>query len=352
MRVSTNVLLIGAALAVVTACSKKKHPPPGPPPEVTGLGAVPSDAAGIIGIDVSKMASSPIVSRAIDQLLSRENDLSRRWKAVREGCKIDIVQQVRRMMIVLGPTPEGGRVGTGPALLIAIGKLPELDLASCVSKLVGKGGGTVTGQPVNGHTLYTVQEGNRAMYLAFGRADTAVLGNNEAYVTQAVGSGKKALDQPDLADWLHHVDQNAPVWAVGRIDPRVRQALTRVVKGLGVGPVAFSATIDPSEGFDIAVDAVMASAADAKALESWGNTERAFLSMAAQRWSLGPLVSKVTIQAVGPRVQIRAPLDMKDVNQMLSVLDDRKPPAQDSAPSVPPQPAPGSANGSGSAATK
>jgi len=326
-----------AAVVVLAACGKKKTEPAGPPPEVTGLAAVPDDAEGIIGADVRKLADSPIVSRAVDQLLTRERDLATAWKQVHEGCKIDVVQQVKRVMLVLGPVPPGGRVGTGPALMIAIGSLPEHDLAECVGKLVGKGGGSVSGKPVNGHTLYTVKDGSRVTYFAFGRADTAVLGNSEAYVTRAIGAGNKALDNPELAGWLKRVDQNAPLWAVGRIDPRVRQGLGGVIKGLSAGPAGVYLTLDPTDGARLEFDAVMASPADAKELESWANRERAMIAMAAQRWSLSQIVSKVTIKATDSVVQFKAPLDMRDVNQMLSVLDDKGPPAQDSAPSGAPE---------------
>ncbi len=312
--------LLTVTVIVATACGKK-HEYSGPPPEVTGLAAVPSSAEVVIGADVGKLSESTIIERAIEQLMSRDSKLAASWKQVREGCKIDVVKQVKRLMLVLGPTPVGGRAGTGPALMIATGSLPEADLAECVGKLVGKGGGAVTGKALAGRTLYEVKDGARAMYFAYGRPDTVVLGNNEAFVLEAINPGKKALDHPELAAWLKQVDQNHPLWAVGRVDDRVRKGLVGVLPGLKSGPIAFVGSLDPTDGAKVSLGAIMASNEDASQLESFTITQKKFLAMAAQRMSLGKVVNKVSIQSSGSMVYFRAPLDMADVNQLLSVLD-------------------------------
>lgn len=319
-----------AALALVS-CGKKGGPS-GPSPDVTGLSAVPANAEVIIGADVGKLAGSPLVERAVEQLLLTDAKLADSWKRVREGCKIDIVKQVKHMILVLGPTPIGGRAGTGPALLVATGQIPENDLSDCVGKLVGKGGGGVTGTAVAGKTVYQVKDGARMMFFAYGRPDTVVLGTTEAYVIEAIGAGKKALEHPELSAWLKMVDQNLPVWAVGRVDPRVRQGLVGVLPGIKAGPSAFVGSIDPSDGASLVLGAIMASDADAKELESITNTQKGLFAMAAQMKSLGQVVTKVTIQATGNIVWFRAPLSMQDVNDVLSALDAKGRPKQDSPP--------------------
>jgi hypothetical protein len=323
--------ILHIALVLAAACGKKTEPS-GPPPEVTGLAAVPSTAEVIIGADVGKLADSPIVERAIEQLMSRDSKLATSWKQVREGCKIDVVKQIKHVMLVLGPTPTGGRAGTGPALLIATGSIPETDLSDCVGKLVGKGGGTVTGKTIAGRTVYQVKEGARAMFFAFGRSDTVVLSNNEAYVLEAIGPGKKALDHPELAAWLKLVDQRLPLWAVGRVDDRVRKGLVGILPDLKAGPTAYAGTLDPTDGAKVSLGAIMASRDDATHLESFTITQKKFLAMAAQKMSLGKVVNKVSIQSSGTVVYFRAPLDMADVNQLLSVLDGGGVAKQDAPP--------------------
>ncbi|MBS1122385.1 MAG: hypothetical protein H6Q90_4613 [Deltaproteobacteria bacterium] len=325
-------LLAGSAL-LAAACGKKSDGPSGPPPEVTGLAAVPSNAEVIIGADVGKLADSPIVARAVDQLLLRDPTLAQKWAQVRDGCKLDIARQVKHVMLALGPTPPGGRAGTGPALMVATGTIPEHDLADCIGKLVGKGGGSVTGRDVAGRTVYEVKDGARVMYFSFGRADTVVLGTTEAYVVEAIGAGKKAIDHPELAVWLKQTNQNAPIWGVGRVDERVRKGLVGVLGGLKAGPSAFVGSIDPTEGAKLELGAIMASPEDAKQLESYVNDQKKLLGMVAQAKSLGTVVNKVAITSSGSNVRFRVALDMVDVNQLLSMLDGGQPPAQDSPPS-------------------
>jgi hypothetical protein len=87
----------------------------------------------------------------------------------------------------------------------------------------------------------------------------------------------------------------------------------------------------------------MASAADAKTLESFAKSQLGLLAMGAQQWNLGPVVDKVAIAADGDVVRFKAALSMSDVNLLISVLDGGVVTAQDSPPSAPSQ---GSAAGS------
>ncbi|HEU0034702.1 MAG TPA: hypothetical protein VFQ53_28955 [Kofleriaceae bacterium] len=337
------VWIAGLALLVSAACGKKSDGPSGPPPEVTGLAAVPSTAEVIIAADVQRLADSPIVERALEQLLVRDPSLAQSWQEVAEGCKIDVAKQIKHVVLVLGPTPKGGRPGTGPVLMVATGSVPETELSACIGKLVGKGGGSVTGKTVAGRTIYQVKDGARVMWFAYGRPDTVVLGTSDAYVHEALSAGKKALDHPELAAWLKQVNQNSPLWAVGRVDERVRNGLVGVAPGLKAGPTAFLGSIDPSEGLKIDAGILMGSPADAKQLESFVSGQKNMIGMAA---GLAPVVKKVSITVDGSMLRLKAPLDMKDVNQLLSVLDGGGSAAQDS----PPADSPGS--GSAPAAPK
>lgn len=333
---------LGAAL-VLAGCGKKSHLPTGPSPEVTGLAAVPSTADVILGLDAGRIAGSPIVGRALEMLLAREPDLSSRWQALRESCKLE-VGQVNRVMIALGPPKPGARIGTGPMIMIATGKLVEADLVKCARDIVGKGGGSLVVRSGEGRTLYQVKDGARTMFIAFGRPDTVILGNNEAYVQEAVGGGGKALDNPELAGWIKLADQNAPVWVVGRMAERLRASLVRASGGtLKAGAKAFVGALDLSEGLKGDLRALMESPADAKQLESIANLNLVGMSWAAQRASLARVVQKLSIKAQGDTVRFSVPLTMDDVNRVLSALDEERAAAQDSPPatgSAPMPPAP------------
>ena len=188
-------------------------------------------------------------------------------------------------MLAIGPAQGGA--GTGPVLMVATGTLSEPDLASCIRTMVGKGGGELTAKSVLGRSIYQVKDGNRTMFFAFSRPDTVVLGTNERWVTEALGTGPKATANPDLTRWLKMIDQRLPVWAVGRVDPRVGQGLVTATSGkLAKQPDAFVATLDMTTGAKLDLGVVMADGEAAKTLESWAKNELAVVGMAAQLKSL------------------------------------------------------------------
>jgi hypothetical protein len=349
------VLLALVAVTALAACKKSSstsndQPKASTAPEVVGLAAVPNSAEVVIGVDVARLGGSPLVTRAVDQLLLRDGDLAARWTALRDGCKIDLLTQVKRVMLAIGPRAAGGQPGTGPVLMIATGDLGETALSACVRGLVGKGGGELTAKTVDGRTLYQAKDSGRTMFFGFGRADTVVMGSDEAYVTLALGPGKKALDNPQLKAWIGLADQQAPVWAAGKVDDRVREGLVRATAGkLTAGPAAMVIAVDPSTGAKLEVGAVMASDADAKALESFTKSQLALIGMAAQARGLGAIVDKVAVAADAAVVRFKVSLTTDEVNQLLSAIDSGGAPTQDAAPSgsAAPPTAPGSASSSG-----
>lgn len=247
-----RAVVAAVALAFVfatAACGKKSSASDSPAPEVTGLAAVPASAQVVIGIDVAKVSASPLVDRAVEQLLARDTDLAARWQKLHDSCKLDLGKQVKRVMLAIGKPPAGDKPGTGPTVMIATGAIVEADLAACVRGMVGQGGGTLTARAVEGRTLYQAKDGAHTMFFAFGRPDTVVLGSNEAFVTEALGSGKKILDDPEMKHVIGLADQNTPIWAAGRVDERVRAGLVKVTAGkVTAGPSAMVAGLDPTAG--------------------------------------------------------------------------------------------------------
>ena len=340
------------AACILLVCAAACHKKAARTPDVAGLAAVPASAEVVIAADVARVAGSPLVQRAADQLLLRDPELASRWQQLRDRCKLDI-GHVHEVVLAIGPdrpAPSapgvGNNPGTGPVLMVATGQLSETQLASCVRAMVGHGGGTLTAQPVGQRTLYEAKDGNQTMYFAFSRADTVVLGTSAAFVTEAIRAGKKALDNPDLARWIGMADRKAPLWAAGRVDPRVRQGLVRVTSGkLSSGPEAVVLSLDPTNGAALEVGAVMTRPDDAKELETFAKSQLGVIAMAAQARSLGPIVDKIQVSADGSLVRFHVQLSIDDVNRILSALDGGGAAAQDSPPASGPGSA-GSATGS------
>lgn len=327
-----------AALVAAGGCKGKG----GKPAEVVGLAAVPANAQVVITADVARIASSPLVTRAIETLLLKDADLALRWQRLHDTCKLDATK-LKHVVLAIGPHA-GPEPGTGPVIMIVTGQLVETELAECVRGIVGQGGGTLTAKTVDGRTLYQAKDQKRTMFFAFGRPDTVVLGASEKYVAEALGNGKKAKDSPELSAWMKRADQKAPIWAVGKVDERVRGGLVKVTNGqLSAGPTAMILAVDPTNGAKLDLGTVMATPADAKTLESFAKTQLGLLAMAAQVKSLGMVVEKVAISTDAEVVRFKADLDMNDVNLLISVLDGEAPTEQVSPPASPPSP--GSAGG-------
>jgi hypothetical protein len=334
--------LVVCAAALAGCGSKKKAAP-----EVSGLAAVPASATAVVVADVGRVIDSSLVERAVDQLLLRDPTLRDRWQALYNNCKLD-ARKIKHVVLAIGPRvtdPAGPGASpapaTGPVIMVATGQIVESDLASCVRTIVGQGGGALTAKDVGGRTLYQAKDGNRTMFFAFGKPDTVVLGSNEAYVTEALGAGKKVADNAELTGWMKLVDQNAPVWAVGKVDERVRGGLVKLTSGkVSQGPVAMVLSATPTNGIAMEVGAVMASEADAKALESFAKAQQGLMAMAAQAKSLGKVVDKLAISSDKQVVRFKAALSPADINLIISALDAGGITAQDSPPADP-----GSASG-------
>lgn len=337
------VAFVAAALAGISlgACGKKKSSS-GPSAEVTGLAAIPASAEVVIGIDVQRVLGAPLVDRAIDLLLQRDPSLAERWEKLHASCKLE-PKQFSHVALAIGPHA-GPQPGTGPVLVVATGKLVETDLAACVRSMVGQGSGGLTASPLGNRTLYEARDGARVMYFAFGRPDTVLMSASKDYVTEALGTGKKVTDNPDMQKWLGMVDQKAPLWAAGRVDDRVRQGMVKVMNGgITAGPVAIMASMDLGSGVKSEIGVLMPNPADAKAVETFAKTQLGALAMAAQVKNLARVVDAFEVTSDGAKVRLVAALNQDQVNQLISALDG----GGGSAQSAPPN---GSADGSGSAA--
>ncbi len=325
-----------AALVVAGGCKSKSEKANF---NLAGLAAVPDSAQVVVVADVARLASSPLVTRAVETLLLKDADLASRWQRLNESCKLD-VNKLKQIVLAIGPSTDGAAASTGPVIMIATGQLVETELAECVRSMVGQGGGSLTAKTDAGRTLYQAKDGKRTMFFAFGRPDTVVLGASEKYVNEALGNGKKLADNAELTGWIRRADHKAPLWAAGRVDERVRANLVKVTSNqLSAGPVALVLAVDPSDGAKVDLGAVMANGEDAKKLESFAKGQLGLLAMAAQVKKLGPVVEKVAISTDNEVVRFKADLSMADVNLLISALDGGVSTAEDSPPATDPRPA-------------
>jgi hypothetical protein len=320
---------LAAVVCVAAACSSKAASQSAAV-AVSGMQAVPESARVVVSFDVDRLAGSQVVTRAAAQLVSRAPDLGARLEKLATDCKIDVVQQIKHVILALGDAARG------QVLLVATGSIAEADLAQCLTRVIGGGGGTMSAKPAGGRTLYEVKDGNRTVHFAFGRADTLVIGTDEAWVSEAVGTGHKIADSVAMKPILARVEAAAPLWAAGLVDPAVGQGLVRASKGqLTAGPQSVFGHVDPGDGLKAELGFVMASEADAKALESLANPQLGLLAMAAQIKGLGPVVGKLNARHDGPVVRFGITLTQAELNQVLKTIDMDAAASQDAPPAAP-----------------
>ncbi len=332
----------GAALVAVAAlacgCGKRAQSS-SDARGVTGLSAIPSGVVAVVGFDVDRLAGTPLVARAVDQLLARRPELEQRIDALEASCHLDLTHKVKRVLLASGPRSADGAT---PVLLVATGQIAEADLTSCLEKSFGSGGGKVTASSASGRTIYKIEEGRRIVYYAFGQADTIVLGTDEAWVEKALGTGPKVMDDANMKAWIGLSDQAAPAWLAARVEPRVGEGLVRAAQGqIKAGPRAVFGSMDPSMGLKAELGAVMQSEDDAKTLESFAKSQQGLLAVVAQLKALGPVVQKVAITRDGAVFRLRATLTADELKDVFSAIDTAPSGTQDAQPgAATPKPAP------------
>ncbi|MEZ4402880.1 MAG: hypothetical protein R3B06_22860 [Kofleriaceae bacterium] len=338
------VLVVG--LVGVGGCKKKRSepaPPPVPPP-IAALDAIPADARVVVGLDLAQLADSALVTRTLAQLFGSDPDLAARFARLATECGVDVTRQIKTVHLALG-LDQAGPVRR--ALLVATGQLDEVALSRCLQAAVGAGGGSVTDQPVGGRRLYTLVEGRRTVYFAFGRPDTVVIGPDRAWVEAALASGPKLSGSSPLAPYLAAVDTTRALWFAALMDPELGTAMVRITDGkVAAPPLAVAAELDPAEGLAGHAAFTMTSAPDAAALVTYAKGELAVGSLAAQAWGLGPVVGKIEVAQTGPVVHFRVRLTEAEFKDVLTAVDSGGGRGQDAPPAADPGPGPGSDGGS------
>lgn len=330
MRARIAVIALALVVAAAGGCKKKKPAAaPGAAP-IAALAAIPADASLVIGLDVKQLASSGLVARSLSQLFARDPDLAARFGKLASDCGVDVTKQVKAVHLAMAP---GGTGGARRALLIATGELAEASLTRCLQAGVGSGGGEVTVRQSGARSLYKLTEGRRTVFFGFGTADTVVIGPDEAWVEAALGDGPKIDRSPELGPRLTGVDKTKGIWFVALMDKELGARLVANTKGaIAEPPAAVWAELDPVDGLTAHVAFEMRSNADASALTTFAKGELLVGGIAAQAWSLGPLVGKIEVAAKGAEVHLRVQLSDDELKDVLAAVDTSGNGGQDAPP--------------------
>lgn len=342
-----------AAAALVVACGKKSEEKADEAPEladIDGAMAVPADAVAVIGMDVSELAASPLVERAVSQMFVRDPGLKEQIEGLTSACDLDPGQDVESALIALLPGQDDAAT---ESILVARGDLSESAIAACVGKRLADGGGSTTSVPWEGRILYraVATRGGRAVWMSFGSDQTAVIASSREALEASLGDGRKLPTNEALAALVERAGADATLWGAGQIDPAVGQGLVGATGGQVQAPAAVFGHLGlaAADGLDLLLGVEMASEEDATKLISIAKPQLAAASLMAQRHGLGPLVKRIESRGEGRTARFSLRLSAAELSEITSVIDKSEQPVENPSPESEPKGDP--KNGQGDAAS-
>jgi len=309
-------LLIALVVALAPACAGKKRGEHATAalPAIDGLAAVPASATVVIGADVTRLADSELVRRAIAAMFERDPELEQRLARLTADCKIDPARDIRGITIGMGREPD-------QVVLIAAGRFDEAVLTGCLHRHMSEGGGSLTTRTSGGRVYYLAKDGDHEVWLTLGSGGSLALSPSQAWLEEAVGTGAKAADNAALMDAVHRIDDGKTLWAAGLVPDRVGHGLVEATHAaIESEPRAIYGDLALGDGVRARMGVMMATPEDAKALESKATFELALGSLVAQEWGLGPIVNRVHARAEGAILEIELALSPVEVNELLEAL--------------------------------
>lgn len=285
----------------------------------TGTAAFPAETRVVIGASVPRIAASPLARRILADLLGRDREAEKRLVDLLAHCKIDPGKDIDSVTI-------GMAQGQDLALLVR-GRIDEKSLVECVRSESTAAGGTFAGKTIAGRTVNaaTSKEGGQNVYFTFEGSEaehTVLVSLSETWLAKILDpKAPKIGSAPDMATLLGRVPGEAAVWGTGMLPPGVGQNLVKLTDGQVTQPaqsVAFEASFDGGLSATVRLD--MKGATDAEKLAAFAKGQLDWLAVAAQRYSIGPLMAKIQIVSEQSSVKFSARLDEADVKILEAAL--------------------------------
>jgi len=285
-------------------------------PGAPATAGLPAETRVVIGISVPKVAGSPLGRRLAAELLGRDAEAQQQLVELLARCKINAEKDLDTITIGMA---EGQDIA-----LVVRGKLDEPALVSCVKSETKANGGSFADKTMSGHTVYaaTSKGGGQKVWFTFEPDRSAIVALSEAWLGKMIDPATPRIDgSKDIGKLLGRVSRDAAVWGTGLVPATVGQNIVKLTEGQVTQPaqsVAFEATFDKGLGALLRID--MASDTDAAKLATFAKGQLDFLAVAAQRFSIGPMVSKIQIVSEQASVKLSANLDDADVKALENAL--------------------------------
>lgn len=329
-----GLLACSLGLAGCKDDTDKKQEPPPPPDEVSGLAAVPASVRVVVGANVPAIADSWLVERAIGQMFARDPGLETRVRALIDECRVDPARDLQSLVIALGQAPDEDQ-----AVMVATGRFVETEVAKCVSKSLSADGGTLSASTVDRRTFYHAKgpagdtpARDRSVWFTFGDERTLIVATSSAWLSKAVAPDDKVLSAQPMAGWIEQANTKAGLWGAGMLDDAVGADLVTLAGGrISAAPRAMFGHVALERGLGLELAALMVSPDDAKSLVSLAKSQISLGVLALQRYGIGPLLTKLTVDADDDTVYVRFSLSEDELKQALARIDTTTERAQDTA---------------------
>jgi len=291
--------------------------------DVPGLQAVPEDARLVISADVTTLKKSVLVKRMVRQMLLRDPGLRGEFNKLSETCEFDIEKDLKHVVIAMGQEQ---------VLAVATGRFIQSDIASCLNRDARASGSTFEAKQGEGHSYWFVEKRGYKRWLAVPESNTLLMATSEKWLTKALSKPSSVLKNPAMAKLIGRVNHTANLWGVSQVPAKIGANLTKITGGQVKNPPrALRFTMELLGGINFRLDAMMASAEDAKAVSTFIDLTLKL----AKSWNLDKLAAKVKTTVKADAVTIRLDATLEEIKGTLSLIDRKAPHKQDKPGSEP-----------------
>ena len=234
----------------------------------------------MIQLDVRRLASSPLVRRAVAALESRDTASMDRLRELLGRCAIDVEKDLTTLTIVLakpGPSQD--------AALLVRGNLDETHLVGCLTG--------ATREDRHQVPVYKTADETTPVWLAFAAPGSVIASTSAAWLDPFLDpSAPRLAPTAPLARLISTESQTkAAAWGAGLLPEGVGERIVALTEGDVTRPAqAVTLRLDVDAGLSLRVALEMATEADADKLVSFAEDQRGWLAIVAGRYGVEELV--------------------------------------------------------------
>jgi hypothetical protein len=315
------VVLLAACRGKSNAEAKQREERKAAAAAVQGLDTIPAEAQVVVGINVARLAQSPLVQHKFLDLLARNPDARAMLEGLVSRCGIDPAKDLESVLLALGGKPDGAR---RDSMMVVRGKLDETKLVDCVKKSVAEKGGTVDTKNQDGMTIYVVNV-DPPLSFTFGAPDTLIVAQREALLVEARDPKvPKVKTDATMMGLISGADTRAALWGAGRMSPEIGERLTKVTQDTVKQPAdAIFGHVDLTNGMTIEMNLHMASHDDAKALGDFIKQQLKSYTVIAQNYGLGQVLAKTKVDVQNDVFRVSLAMDPADVEKVEGLIDEQ-----------------------------